>query len=149
VPRGAGPDYCNGVGLGSCRLIESDGFSPTTKTIELGPKSRPANAQPVIAFASAQVTEPEPGGPVTLVLDTRSEDGANEGAYEHDFALPFDSRDAAVSFLAAHGFDEYTLLSLRPLIRANGSPRLRKDGTPALGLLPTPEKIARDQRGAQ
>lgn len=138
VPRAGGPDYCAAVGLGSCKLVVSDGFAPTTTTVELGPKSRPANAQPAINFASAQVTEPVPGGPVTLILDTRGGDGSNAGAYEHDFELSFDSIGAARMYLKTHGFSGFTHVHPQPLTTKGGLPKMgKKSGKPILGMLPS------------
>lgn len=141
VPRGGGPDYSAGVGMGSCKLVTSDGFEPKTETVELGPKSRPNDQTATIAFASAQVTEPVAGGPVTLVLDTRGGDGSNAGVYEHDFELAFPSLAEARAYLKAHGFARFRWVHMQPLTRG-GLPRLgRKSGKPILGMLPSPESL--------
>ncbi len=142
VPRGGGPDYCAGVGLGSCKLVTSDGFEAKTETVELGPKSRPADATPAIVFASAQVTEPEEGGPVTLILDTRGGDGSNAGVYEHDFELPFTSLAEARAYLKAHGFTEAIVIKRRQRMR-NGHPVTKRfsEGEPVLAMLPATEAI--------
>jgi len=122
LPRGTGPDYVAAIGLGSCKLLESDGFEPKTTIVELGPKSRRNDQKAEIAFASAKVTEPVSGGAVTLILDTRGGDGSNDGAYEHDFELAFDSLAAAKSYLKDHGFESFVRVC--PRVRANGKSML-------------------------
>lgn len=142
IPRGGGPDYCAGVGMGSCKLVVSDGFAAATETVELGPKARPVDATQTIAFASAQVTEPEAGGPVTVVLDTRGGDGSNAGAYEHDFELSFPSLADARAYLKAHGFKSMTVVKMRPVVkRGSAEVKRRKDGTIAMAMLPAPEVV--------
>lgn len=146
VPRGGGPDYAATLGLGSVALVTSkDGFSSDGERLEVGPKARPDDATAEVAFASALIKEPEEGGAVSVVLDTRGSDGSNEGPYAVDFELSFPGLIAAETYLRTRGFSEVTVVKPRPSIwnggRRKGSSRVDRKGRPVLFMLPKVEVL--------